>query len=996
MEIYTRSFDIQFAPRADDKATVLGNCVRFSILTSRLIRMEYSPSSCFEDRPSQVFWYREQPVPPFDVRRGEGSIEIETEHLLLRYLEREGFTAESLTILLKESGAEWHYGDTDSLNLKGTKRTLDRVDGAIALGRGLVSRSGWFLWDDSAELRFSSDGWLTTRNDETGYYDLYFFGFGQDYYGCLRDFSKIAGPAPMIPPWALGNWWSRYWAYTADEIIELMDEFEKRQVPLTVCVVDMDWHVVDTGNESSGWTGYTWNRELFPDPRAFISALHDRDLKVALNLHPAEGIHAHEAQYDQMAEAMGVDPQSKAPIPFAIEDPQFTRAYFEILHHPIEAEGIDFWWIDWQQDDLYHHPSLDPLWWLNHLHYFDCQRRQQKTPMIFSRWGGLGNHRYPIGFSGDTYATWDSLAFQPYFTATAANVNYGWWSHDIGGHVGGEEDAELYVRWVQFGVFSPIMRLHASNNPYLERRPWGYDAETERVAIAALRLRHALIPYLRTMAWHNHKESVPLVRPMYYDYARNEQAYHCRSQFLFGSELLVAPFTAPAESDTQLSRQAVWLPQGEWFDFFSGERWPGDGWQAIYGSLDDIPVFARQGAIIPLACEADQAIEACYELHVFPGADRSFELLESYEPQAQGWTAITHQWEEEEWTLHIAPQRRHGEFPPRQRTFEICFRGMHPNVTVTVERDNKVIANSGSYDPVTKSFKLTSIALDAQSKLTVKLQALSGSLQAKDDRLLRNAQKMLRAFRLNTDTKSILALQLQRIIEKPSFLADYQLALTTDQIQALAELITGAGVQHMIAYDSEGEEVVLWNNDATENVKWAFAAQEPNGLAHHERGPLPRFGFLAIGKATLTYHEGSQLAHGRIPISSWFGMLYKRIPHDQLVDVQAIVQFEISGENGYRGYLEIDQGSLGLREGIAEEPTVTVKAKAEDWRELINGDQTPTEMFLEGSLQVSGSFEFIANLADAFTFAPPGVYRAEKWRLDIDYLDTGIVRLGRS
>jgi len=237
-----------------------------------------------------------------------------------------------------------------------------------------MSRSGYYLWDDSRQLLFTPDGWLTPRDGEEGYQDLYFFGYGHDYYACLRDFSKVAGRVPMLPRYALGNWWSRYWAYSAGELLALMDAFKARHVPLSVCIVDMDWHIVDTGNDSSGWTGYTWNQDLFPEPPSFIAGLHERGLKTALNLHPAEGVHPHEAQYAKMAELMDVNPQKEAPIPFDIGDPQFTKAYFEQVHHPYEEQGIDFWWLDWQQGTVSGLPGLDPLWWLNHLHFYDLAR----------------------------------------------------------------------------------------------------------------------------------------------------------------------------------------------------------------------------------------------------------------------------------------------------------------------------------------------------------------------------------------------------------------------------------------------------------------------------------------------------------------------------------------------------------------------------------------------------------------------------------------------
>lgn len=120
--------------------------------------------------------------------------------------------------------------------------------------------------------------------------------------------------------------------------------------------------------------------------------------------------------------------------------------------------------------------GLDPLWMLNHFHYLDSGR-DGKRPMTFSRYAGPGSHRYPVGFSGDTHITWDSLDFQPYFTNTASNIGYGWWSHDIGGHMMGYRDEELEVRWYQYGVFSPINRLHSSNSRFSGKEPWKFSME---------------------------------------------------------------------------------------------------------------------------------------------------------------------------------------------------------------------------------------------------------------------------------------------------------------------------------------------------------------------------------------------------------------------------------------------------------------------------------------------------------------------------------------
>ena len=132
---------------------------------------------------------------------------------------------------------------------------------------------------------------------------------------------------------------------------------------------------------------------------------------------------------------MGIDPATKKYVPFDIANKKFATNYMDLLHHPLEKQGIDFWWLDWQQKMTTSLPGVSPTWWLNYVHFTD-QEREGKRPLLFHRWGGLGNHRYQIGFSGDTVSVWDSLAFQPWFTATAANVGYAYWSHDIGGFTG--------------------------------------------------------------------------------------------------------------------------------------------------------------------------------------------------------------------------------------------------------------------------------------------------------------------------------------------------------------------------------------------------------------------------------------------------------------------------------------------------------------------------------------------------------------------------------
>ncbi len=798
------SYPIDAQPRADPAAIVRGPSARFTVLTSRLIRMEHSATqNVFEDRASQVFWRRCQPVPPFKVTQTEDQIDIETEHLHLRYqVTLKGFSCHSLTIELRDSGAVWHFDDRDRANLGGTARTLDEVDGRTRLSQGLLSRSGWSLVDDSAGLVFDADGWLAPRAAPDNL-DLYFFGYGQAYLDCLRDFCRIGGSVPLIPRWALGNWWSRYWAYSQAEFMQLIRDFQTHDVPLSVSIIDMDWHITQTGNESTGWTGYTWNRTLFPDPPDALKWLHAQGLKVALNLHPAEGVHPHEAQYPEMARRMGIDPASRAPVPFDIADPHFTAAYFDVLHHPMEALGVDFWWMDWQQGVKVAHTArpelagLDPLFWLNHLHFHDLGRTPEKRPFIFSRWPGLGS-RYAIGFSGDSVVSWKSLAFQPRFTATASNVVYPWWSHDIGGHMQGVEDPELYTRWVQLGVFSPILRLHSTANPYHDRRPWGHGPEVLAVTREAMQLRHALIPYLYTMTWRCAFESRPLVMPMYYLHAGEEDAYHCPDEYYFGSELIAAPYITPRDPETRLSRQPMWLPEGEWFDFFSGKRYHGGDWRTFYGGLSDIPVLARAGAIVPLAPMSGQfgvALPDELTVVIFPGADNTFELYEddgesqAYKRGVSCVTRMEQTWRPGQLQFHIAPAQGDASVIPAERRYRLVIRGVCRPDEASVRVNGQPREVSVAHDEAADSLTIGEIVLAPGDELALVISVKTGELLSQTDHRPDACRKLLRAFRLDTNVKHRIDRALPELLNGQTRLAQFSSELSDAQLQALTETL---------------------------------------------------------------------------------------------------------------------------------------------------------------------------------------------------------------
>jgi alpha-glucosidase (family GH31 glycosyl hydrolase) len=612
------------APLSYNSTVIVGNA-RFSILTDQLIRCEYSNDQIFNDSPTQTVIHRDFQKPEFLTNEEGEFFILETSALKLRFkTSAKKFNAESLSITAKSDSFEWKHGQPASNDLPGTIRTLDNANGLINMMSGkphdlqgsVISRQGWTVIDDSETLIFNQRGFLEPRTS-TGE-DLYFFGYGNDYKNCLRDYYQLTGPVPLPPKFALGLWWSKWWPYKDHDLLDIIEEFESHGVPLSICVIDMDWHNVFNPYHK-GWTGYSWNPHYFSDPEGFFKKIKAKGVHSCLNLHPHEGVAPHEKAYTKMALRLGYDPDKKEIIPFDLSNEEFLKAYFEELHHPLEEQGVDFWWIDWQQGESCSIPGLDPLWYLNHLHSTDISRQGAKRPLIFSRWGDHASHRYPVGFSGDTYTTWETLSILPYFTAASANLGYGWRSDETGGFQrGNHNDHELFTRWNQFACFSPTYRLHNCGDPTLDYRPWAKPAEYREAILETMRLRQELSPYIYTAAHGNATGGACLCRPMYHDYPSAEEAYLCPQQYLFGPDLIVAPFTSAADKSTSLSRQVVWLPTGTWYDYFSGESYTGGRFQVIYGTISKIPVFVRAGASIPLSRHGK------ISLRVFPGTGDSF------------------------------------------------------------------------------------------------------------------------------------------------------------------------------------------------------------------------------------------------------------------------------------------------------------------------------------------------------------------------------------
>ncbi|MBQ9713820.1 MAG: hypothetical protein IJV83_00690 [Clostridia bacterium] len=647
-------------PYANEGNVVFWADYRVTVLGKRLFRLEKSERKIFRDKATQSVWFRDMAKTEFSVfYHGETAV-IDTGvcRLILAKERRQVCVEfEDERVLATNEG-----------NLLGTYRTLDNCNAdvysrpwlneeprKIWLEAGVCSKTGVAVLDDSASLSLSKNG--EVENERADGSDEYIFAYGDDYRGAVRALYQITGAPPIVPRYALGNWWSRYHVYTDEEYLQVLNRFEERKIPLTVATVDMDWHYSEdvdaqlgisergrSGKEyvgdcyvNLGWTGYTWNKNLFPDYKKFLKELGEKSLKITLNLHPSDGVRFWERDYVKMAAALGISEPNGKCIPFDFSNATFINAYFAVLHRPYEKDGVDFWWVDWQQPNIPWQSEkdngaqrdYDPLWALNHYHYLD-NLDGHREPLVLSRYAGVGSHRYPIGFSGDTEITWETLAYLPYFTATATNVGYTWWSHDIGGHNFGEKNDELYVRHIQYGVFSPINRLHCTSFDTMTKEPWEYGNGAGLIAAEFLRLRHQLIPYLYTASRRTHEEGAALIEPLYYRH-KQAAAYQYPQEYYFGSELLVAPVVTPQKKDGY-ARVKIWLPEGRWTDIFTGDEYEAGkkGKEiTLYRKLDEIPVLAKSGGVLPLSMDAGNGCgnPQKLEIRIYNG-DGKYTLLE--------------------------------------------------------------------------------------------------------------------------------------------------------------------------------------------------------------------------------------------------------------------------------------------------------------------------------------------------------------------------------
>ena len=517
-----------------EENVIQGHKYRFTVLSERLVRMEYSEDGVFEDRPTELVWYRNMPKTNFQVKQDNRVLEITTKYFRLTYIEEKPFyggkinSMKNLRVELLNSDKIWYYSHPEVRNYGCPSMSLDDAK-KLKLQNGLYSVDGFASIDDSKTNLFSENGEIVKR--EGNNIDLYLFMYLKDFALCLKDYYAITGSPALIPRYALGNWWTKNEDYNDNSLKELIDNFNKKNIPLSVIMLDNSWHYNNYNNKFVD-SGFTWNSNNFKNPSMMIKYLHSKGIRLGLNINPLEGLTPNEEKYEQLK--MNLNSEDEV-IPFNVYDSKVIDVYLNVLIHPLDDLDVDFYWLDEESKD-----KVKEMYYLNHYHFYDMMRNYKRRPMILARNTNIAAHRYPVLYSGKTIVNWDTLKMIPLHNEAATNIGVSFWSHDIGGYYKGVEDNELYTRYVQLGVFSPILKFGADKGKYYKREPYKWDIKTYQIVKDYLQLRHRMIPYLYAEAYKYHKYGMPLIMPIYYKFPEMYDDDNYKNEYYFGSEFFIS------------------------------------------------------------------------------------------------------------------------------------------------------------------------------------------------------------------------------------------------------------------------------------------------------------------------------------------------------------------------------------------------------------------------------------------------------------------------
>ena len=675
--------------KTSDAYVYVGHKYRISILSEVLIRFEYSEHGTFNDYPTMFACNRSFSSPKITFREDQNVILLTNDIFTIQYIKEKSFIGsrfapdQYLKVSINGTDKVWYFNHPEVRNFKGAFYSLDDVKNDSKMDKGLFSLDGFVSFDDSRTPILSQNGNLIAPNYEN--IDTYLFVYNKDFGLALRDYFKLTGYAPLIPRYTLGNWWFKNEAYNINNLQSIVNNFKKNDIPISVLLLGE----YERSKNKDSLVSFSLNKVGIPSTEVLSKYLHDNNIFLGCNIRTDGNLSESEEHFLDFSKMFG----STKTLPINVYDEKFMVSFLKAIINPMFNSGIDFLWLDNNDSKNYLRDFI-----MNYYLYNNMALNKQKRNIVLSRNFGILPHKFGILYSGKTNVSWKTLRNLPFYNANSSNIGISWWSHDVGGFEGGTEDSELYMRWVQFGVYSPILRLSSTFGKYYKREPWRWDARTFKVVHDYLKLRHRLIPYLYSEAYKYSNIGSPLVQPLYYKYPETYDEKLYKNEYYFGTELFVCPIVDPKDNVMNRVVHQIFLPNGIWYDFKTGKKFPGGRRYVTFYKDEDYPVYARTGAIIPMAILNENNLNSTknperLEIHIFPGRSNTYKL---YEDDGQtdmhnyGYyniSEINYYYKENDFSVSIEPKEGNITVIPEKRSYIIRFRNTKYTKDVQVFAD---------------------------------------------------------------------------------------------------------------------------------------------------------------------------------------------------------------------------------------------------------------------------------------------------------------------
>lgn len=632
-------------------------------------------------------------------------------------VKKQSFTVRQAFLLDKDEAI---YGlgqiQNGKLNQRGQKIILKNENTKIAIPFFQSIKGYGIFWDNYAPTTF------TDNPQETSFESLadnsdYYFMLGNNADGVVKQMRELTGHSPMIPLWGFGYLQSRERYKTQFESVEVLKKYRKLQVPIDGII--QDWRY---WGQDSSWNAMQFDNTTFPRPQAMVDSIHKMNGKLMIVAWPGFGPHT--AQYKEFKEKkmlINFDtwPPKSGTKPYDVYNPEARSIYWSYLNKGVFSLNTDGWWLDSTEPDHINVKSVDfdqpthlgsynsvinafPLQHIKGVYENQRKTTSDKRVFILTRSAFAGQQRYAANsWSGDVISTWETLQNQVPAALNFSMSGLPYWNADIGGfflwRYNGNNALklksyhELYMRWLQFGTFTPMMRSHGTDAP---REIYQFGNRGERsfdVIEKYIQLRYRLIPYIYSTAWAVTSESQSFMRALVMDFPSDEKVQNMTDQYMFGSSIMVAPVlksmyisksnNKETANYNEIKTQEVYLPKGaEWYDFWTGERLQGGQEIQKATPIDIIPLYVKAGSVLPWGPKVQYSTEKNWdnlEIRIYPGANGEFTLYEdendNYNYEKGAYTTITLKWDDQSKILTV--DKRKGSFKGmlKNRTFNFVL-----------------------------------------------------------------------------------------------------------------------------------------------------------------------------------------------------------------------------------------------------------------------------------------------------------------------------------